>query len=67
MSYKWISPSLLAHCVTDGASSSAMMLTRQGLGFDAVISMAVPHSDWNQKYTKKEWYDQRATHRVPSG
>ena len=34
-------------------SSSAMLLTGQGPGFEAIISMAVPHGDWNQYYKKE--------------
>ena len=47
-SYKFVSPSLLVRYVTDGPSSSAMLLLGLGPGVDAIISMKVPHSDWNQ-------------------
>ena len=52
---QFVSPSLLMCCVTDGTSSSAMLLTGLGPGSDAIISMEVPHSDWNH-YRPPRYY-----------
>ena len=37
MSYKLVNPSLLVRCMTDGTSSTAMLLTGLGPGSDAII------------------------------
>ena len=57
-----LSSSMLATSMSDGNSSSAMLLTRQGPGSDAMINMAVPRSDWNQNTKRiKEGNDHHAT------
>ena len=41
-------PFALVRCVTNDTRSSAMLLTRQGHGSDAIITMAVPNGYWKQ-------------------
>ena len=43
-----LSSSMLVTSMADGTSSSAMLLTGQGPGSDAIVSMAVPRGDRNQ-------------------